>query len=352
MKRKYRIVMMALVVAVLAGVLVFVSCQHARFYRVTVLPRLGTVAVMPWAINDKGQIVGVRRGRFYLWERGKDWRELGRAYEGLGLFINNAGQIAGTTGDPNGGQQAFLWDPNDGLIMLGTLLGTGQSTTVALNNRGQMMGLHVKDRSVPQVFLWDKVRGMRAISELKGIPRAMNDAGQVIEYLALRGRQDFLWEPHEDGSVTETLLPSGILPKLKNNGYIFGQAFNVDEKRHYAFIWHQGHDVEWLFPLEKTARVTPLNDANQVAVCEERHSGWLERLTGRRYGGLYKESFVWTRATGRVFLDGYVLTTGGEYFEVRGMNNHGCIIGTVNWWKTGDARRAVLLELISQRQAK
>ncbi len=95
------------------------------------------------------------------------------------------------------------------------------------------------------------------------------------------------------------------------------------------------------------ARVSALNDANQVAVCEEVHSGWLERLIGRRFRP-YKESFIWTRERGRVFLDGYVLDQRGEYFRIADLNNRGCIIGTVNW-RTGDTRRAVLLEPIPER---
>jgi hypothetical protein len=98
------------------------------------------------------------------------------------------------------------------------------------------------------------------------------------------------------------------------------------------------------------ARVAALNDANEVAVCKEVHTGWLERLTRRRFGP-YKESFVWTREKGRVFLDGYVLDKRGEYLNITDTNNRGCIIGTVDW-RTGGTRRAVLLEPIPKRWGK
>jgi hypothetical protein len=93
--------------------------------------------------------------------------------------------------------------------------------------------------------------------------------------------------------------------------------------------------------------VVALNDANQVVASDEVPPGWLHRLTGRSFRHS-RESFLWTRARGRVFLDGYVLDREGEYFHAIDLNNRGCIIGTVNW-KTGEVRRAVLLEPIPER---
>jgi len=355
MRRKRRIILIVLPALVLAGLLILAWSWHSRLYTVTVLPRLGTQVVVPCSINDRGQIVGVCQGRFYLWERGRDWQELGRATSG-GLHINNAGQIAGTIDDPNGGAQAFLWDPNEGLTMLGTL-GTGMSTARALNNRGQIVGDCWKTPGAGQVFLWDKAQGMRAVRGVDGLAIALNDAGQVIGYRGVRiqGRevvQRFLWQPGADGSMKETPLPAGALDGLNDNGYVLGQVFNFDKQRQYAFIWRQGCGIEWLFSLEnQNARVVALNDANQVAVCEEASSGWLQRLMRWRFGP-YKESFVWTPGRGRVFLDGYVVDRRGEYLTICGMNNRGCIIGTVGLPGRSEGQRAVLLEPIPARWGK
>lgn len=341
-----------------------VHSRHSRLYTVTVLPKFRLRVVTPCSINDHGQIVGFCEGRFLLWERDSGWRELGRA--SVHLHINNAGQIAGTvedpnhlrqaslwdpkTGrtidDPNYSSQAFLWDPNEGLIVLGN----GTSTAQALNNRGQVVGRCWNIPGGPRVFLWSKTQGMNAVNSLDGSPQAMNDAGQII---ACRGErmppQPVFWEPVEDGSVAETLLPSGAFCDLNNHGCVLGSAFNFDERKHYAFTWHQDRGVEWLFPLEnQMARVVALNDANMVAVCEEVHSSWLERLTGRRFGP-YKESFVWTHERGRVFLDGYVLTRKGEHFDIHGLNNGGSIIGTVGLEGRSEGQRAVLLESMPER---
>ncbi len=343
--RKHLVPVLILPVAILAGVLVWAWSWHARLYRVTVLPQVGTQVVVPCAINDKGQIVGVCQRRFYLWERGKDWRELGRASEDYRININNAGQIAGTTTDPNGRVHAFLWDPNNGL----TMIGTGESVATARNNRSRVVGWRSGTPGEGRVFLWSKTQGMSTLSSLDGNPQAMNDAGRIV---ACRGEREpwqaVLWEPAQDGSMMETVLPSGAFRDLNSRGYVLGSAFNFDERKYCAFIWHKDRDVEWLFPLEnQMARVAALNDANQVAVCEEVRVGWLEKLTPWRFRP-YKESFLWTREKGRVYLDGYMLDQRGEYFSITDLNNAGCVVGIVNW-KTGDARRAVLLEPIPQR---
>ena len=352
MERNHRI-FMGVTVTVLAGLLVFAWCGHSRLYTVTVLPQVGGQMVVPCAINDRGQIVGVCQGLFYLWQQGRDWRELGSAADTRDFYcINNAGQIAGTMQDPNGSERAFLWDPNEGLTTL-MLPGGHGSAVRGLNNRGKVVGGCWNAAGVGRAFLWSKAGGMEPMDESAWGAAAINDAGQVVGWRKPAAQepkdgQFCLWEPTGDGTMLETLLPSGALYGINNNGYVLGKTFNFDKKRHYVFLWRQDRHVEWLFPLEsQAARVVALNDANQVAVCEEAHSGLLKRLTKRNITPR-KESFVWTRENGRISLDGYVLEEKGEYFNITAMSNRGCIVGTVTS-KAGDIRRAVLLEPIPER---
>lgn len=196
-------------------------------YSVTILPRVGMQVVVPCSINDRGQIVGVCGGRFYLWERGKDWRELGQASEGLD--INNAGQIAGTVDDPSGGAQAFLWDPNEGMTMLGTF-GTGMSSARALNNRGQIVGRCWNKARQGGVFVWSKMEGVRFMGGSDSGPTTLNDVGQVIGYRgASQPPQPVLWEPTNGGSMVEMSPPAGALYNINNNGYVLGKAFNPNK---------------------------------------------------------------------------------------------------------------------------
>jgi uncharacterized membrane protein len=353
MRRKRWAILTVPAAVVLAGLLLFAWCRRSRLYTVTVLPQMRTQVVVPCAINDKGQIVGVCQGRFYLWERGQNWRELGRASQALGLHINNAGQITVTINDPNDRPHAFLWDPNEGLTML-EIPENDESVVWALNNRGQVVGRcwRTDTPSMGRVFLWSKTDGVRFMGGPDSEPMAVNDAGQVI---GRRGSkqppQVVLWTPAGDGSPIEALPPSGAFWDINNSGYVSGKGFNFDARRQYVFLWRQDRGVEWLVPVEnEDAHVRALNDANQVVVWGESRSSRLEKLINWHIGP-YLESFVWTREKGRVSLDGYVLDERGEYFQIADMNNHGCILGTVSS-KSGEIRRTVLLEPIPKRWRK
>ena len=345
--RGYRVSVALLLAAVLAGLLIFALNWHSRLYRVTILPRLGTRVVMPCSINDHSQIVGFCQGRFYLWERGKDWRELGRASERSGLYINNAGQIAGTIDDPNGlKQEAFLWDPADGTRLLGTL-GDAYSEVHALNNLGQVVG-----ESGEHAFIWDKPGGMRNLGPHSAL--AINDSGQVI--VCSYGRYLLMESNHTDAAPIE--IPpikgryGGGIYGINNNGYVLSQGLNPNNGRDYAFIWHPDRGIEWLFSVRgRVPHMAALNDANQVAVSESvLYSAWYKRLT-RRNPRPYRQSFLWTRQRGRVLLDKYVRDRSGDYLTIAGLNNNGCVIGTVHR-DTGSVFRAVLLEPIPERWGK
>jgi len=351
MTRRHLIFLLALLVTVLAGVLIFAWYRHARLYTVTVLPRLGTRVVEPRAINDRGQIVGFCQGRFYLWEAGKDWRELGRA-SGRGLYLNNAGQIAGTVDDPNGAQRAFLWDPADGSRLLGAP-GDISSEANAINNLGQVVGVSKTPSGEEHGFIRDKPGGMCDLG--LHYPWTINDRGELIVF---NYGQPLLMEASDIGFAATEVPPVGkhygnSFYCLNNNGYVFSEALNADKGRMYDFFWRRDRSIEWLFPRGDQTIYTAvaLNDANQIAVSERvLYSSWLKRFM-KREPRPYKQSFLWTRQRGRVFLDKYVREHRGDYLSVAGLNNNGCIVGTVNR-ESGSLRQAVLLEPIPERWGK
>ncbi|TKJ35748.1 MAG: hypothetical protein CEE38_14170 [Planctomycetes bacterium B3_Pla] len=169
MKAKRRLRFLAPAVAlVLVGLVVLIPRRHEQLYKVTVLPSLGVWHTRPEAVNDRGQVAGIADvatiGRFHLfiWDSDTGMRDLGLSGGGL-IYINNAGQIAGTMTDPNGNKQAFFWNPKDGKQMLGTLSGT-ESFAKALNNRGQVVGFSRRVRGRPEAFIWDKTNGMRSLT--------------------------------------------------------------------------------------------------------------------------------------------------------------------------------------------
>ncbi len=186
MRTRTRILAAILVATVFVALLsVFLLREHQRLYKVTVLPSLGGKGMGAHAINDRGQVVGLAATRdgqrhLLLWDRRTGIQDLGPAE--ARFDINNAGQICGTIVDSAGNSQAFLRDPDKGIIVLGTL-GGKTSRAWALNNRGQVVGISETAAGFNHAFIWDPTQGMRALGTLGGNEsqsRAINDAGEVF----------------------------------------------------------------------------------------------------------------------------------------------------------------------------
>jgi probable HAF family extracellular repeat protein len=162
-RRPTLLIILSLAVFTAVGVLVWRLHKPPALYRITILP----AHLLAERLNDQGQVVGLvyENGgtRPFLWDRTHGIQDLG--FVGgcpRGLWINNAGQIAGTMPtDPNC-SEAFLWEPGKGVTMLGTL-GGRRSYVNAMNNRGQIAGMSYAADGSPRPFLWDKETGMEEL---------------------------------------------------------------------------------------------------------------------------------------------------------------------------------------------
>lgn len=96
-----------------------------------------------YAINDKGQIVGLSNGRAFLWQNGKmqDLGTLPGYMTSRAHAINNKGQVVGRTTVPGEGA-AFLWD-NGKMFDLNALIppnsGCNLSSAHGINDVGQII---------------------------------------------------------------------------------------------------------------------------------------------------------------------------------------------------------------------
>jgi probable HAF family extracellular repeat protein len=79
-----------------------------------------------------------------LWEKGKvlDLKSLGGSYGNFATFINNQGQVVGSSdlaGDTT--SHAFLWTKATGMQDLGTYPGDIGSAAISINDQGVIAGL-------------------------------------------------------------------------------------------------------------------------------------------------------------------------------------------------------------------
>ena len=346
---------------------VILSRPGPALYRVTVLPSLNGLNMVPRSINDRGQVVGVAGPdngmyRLFCWDHERGIQALGPVCDSH-LDNNNAGQIVGTMTDPNGKKQAFLRDPGRGTILLGTL-GGSLSSASALNNRGQVVGcLFVPvggagDRDVAHAFLWDEAGGLRDLGTAGGWASeayGISDTGRVVGICASTqdGRrivQSCCWET-ADAIVPGTLPQGPHYNHMSNGGRVVGYDSGTDGS--HVVLWDDDAGLRRLFACkadDADVRMTALivNDINQVA-CSETHQrnrrGPWARLTKRLYEPRVR-SYVWDAEHGRIPLDRYV-PRGMRNFTVRDLNNRGDIVGEVR--QRDGSSGAVLLEPIPER---
>jgi probable HAF family extracellular repeat protein len=345
----------AVCVVTLASPGVFLLRRGPDLYTMTVLPSLGSSFVDPEALNDRGQIVGTvdtsQGSHLFIWDRADGMQDLGPASMGQ-LDINNAGQIAGTTTDPSGNQQAFLWEPGKGRTMLGTL-GGRMSVSLGINNRGQVVGVSDKGGDRPGLFLWDETTGMKELHKPPRCgcwPRLVNDLGQVLaESLdsATASPHAFLLGP--DGPVElEAVQQGACLMDMNNNSWIVGVRGRKTKNAQLA-LW-QGQQFSRQLcrvgPLIESAR---LNDRNQVTYTETNDSRWMRWRDRwfRRRSTMSDEmtSYLWDPRRGRLPLNRYI--RGARRFIVRDLNNNGSIVAAAQI--DDDCWQAILLEPIPER---
>ncbi|UCD48500.1 MAG: hypothetical protein JSW27_13300, partial [Phycisphaerales bacterium] len=251
MKAKRRVVIVVLAAVLgLTTLIVLRADRQPKLYRVTVLPSLGGAFTVPFALNDRGQVVGYSQtagGDFhlFLWDRARGIEDLGdlnNGQPGGRADINNAGQIAGTLRAADGSGQAFIRDPNSAIHLLGDL-GGGSSEAAALNNHGQVAGTSVTADASRHAFVWDRATGMRDIMTLSSSNddlRTINDAGLVCGYVGTPSQPArlFIWDPNAALLAPSELPPDTYsLYDLNNHScFLTMHRFKRTERR-YAVLW-------------------------------------------------------------------------------------------------------------------
>ncbi len=354
--RKRRVLFLLAGVGALVAVLLvaLLRSRPEALYKATLLPTLDHIPVVPHAINDHGQVVGaveVTPGQWnmVLWDKKNGLQDLGlwaRRQSSRRLWINNAGQIAGTVVDANGLGRAFIQDPN-GVRRLLADPGGRESVATALNNRGQVVGYYETAGKPRHACIWDRTGRMTDLGTLGGIESlacSINDRGQVAGASGVRGPawQAFLWDPNTGMiGLGPAPLHSATSCYINDKGLVAG-GFGSANDQHAISVWSMKGGLQRVNSLGKVfPEAAGLNDADQILVNTSR-SGF--RAFGRVFFGK-PVSYLCDPNGGCVALESHLAGPEGIiYFRAAGLNNQGQLVGVL--FMKGGGWSGVVLEPI------
>lgn len=258
-------------------------------YTVTSIGPVGSTGTHPFAVNDRGQVVGLAYNQSGTSSYRAFFYDLGHSAAGVQILpgfmgytttqansINHAGQVVGYGTGTTGSISAFLWDATNGTRQIDHIADTSGATAEgmgwnlglarAINARGDIL---CRDFSSGQMCIWrmatDAVNGgttlmVTAVPNISGWSyTGLNDAGLVLTDApnASTGIDTFgLWDSGEG------LFNTYIDPAFKQ-GYALNNLGVAVSK--YGQIFRPGIGIALLGSLGSgSAEGWGVNDSNQV----------------------------------------------------------------------------------------
>ncbi len=265
-------------------------------------------SVVPYGINDTGQVVGISNSHAFFWDADSGMIDLGMLPGPPGysqaFSINDAGQVIGYSGSDAG--SAFIWDSTNGMRYLDGI-GSSYSEAYAINNSGQVVGY-----AFGSAFLWDSTSGVTNLGS--GTPFGINDAGQVV---GASGGHAFLWE---EGEMLDLGTLGGSYSRayaINEVGQVVGRAELAGGDRH-AFLWEDGEMIDLGTLGGSDSRTKDINNAGQVVG----YSYLDPDSVGYR-------GFLWDSENGMIELSDLLFDDSGweRLTYANAINNYGQIVG-------------------------
>lgn len=284
---------------------------------------LGTGAIATYPrINASGQVAfslihGDRTdGYFYDGNAVQEMGSLG----GRTVYVNDlndAGQVAGTSLNEAGVENAFVWSVRGGMLDLRAALSRGRSYGWAINNRGVVTGA-AGDAAHP--FRWSVASGVEDLGVTPGIPapasgRLLGDAGLVAGVTTIDGEftRTFVWTRSDGlididtlGSVESSPVAVGAGGEVAGN-----RLASFDDGGERPFLWTRATGmVDLGAGRGSTASVNAMTPGLHIA-------GSIGYPDG------HQRAMSWTRQGGMRELG----TLGGRTSGARDVNARGRIVG-------------------------
>jgi probable HAF family extracellular repeat protein len=228
-------------------------------------------------INDLGQVSGTSTNtedvdRLFFWTPEGGMIDVGPPegyFNSVPAAMNSQGQIVGWSYDSSENARAFLWTPNGTMLDLDSL-GGDYSYALAINDLGQVVGGSWNDAYSNHAFFWSPGGGMVDLGTLGGDfseAVAVNALGQVVGSSSTPSgdTQAFLWTA-ADGMVSMGTLggTSSEARSINDQGQVVGLSTTASGDSH-AFLWTQNEGMKDLGILGgNSSFATVINNRGQI----------------------------------------------------------------------------------------
>jgi len=284
----------------------------------------GTIATYP-GINSAGQVAfsmvnGGRTGGFFY--DGVAIKNIGSLGGGITYAndLNEAGQVAGTSLNEHGVENAFVWSAGGGMLDIRAAPGRGRSYAWAINNRGVVTGsFNEAFNGSARLFRWSHAGGVEDLGATPAFAqpsgRVLNDAGLIAGVTTIDDEftRAFAW------TRASGLVDIDTLGSVESNPVAVGAGGEVAGNR--LASWDDGGDRPFLW--------TPATGMVDLGIGRGA-TAWVNAMTPGLHivGGIgfadgRQRAMSWTRRSGMRELG----TLGGRTSVARGVNARGLVVG-------------------------
>jgi probable HAF family extracellular repeat protein len=247
--------------------------SHAYLWQNGVRTDIGAAAgrnTVPWAMNDRGTIVGYADGFGYQWQ---DGGATSLHFAGDATGINKSGTIIGhywTAGTYGSGQDRAIVYRDGVLTELGTLGGT-YSGAGGINDKGIIVGSsYLPMSSTLRAFVWQDgtMRELQGLGGSESMAGKINNHGVIVGTAFDTAGRQWMVRWSSPDSAPEPVMQRGAAYALNDHGDIAGN--NLDTGK--PFLLESDGTLTWLLDLPAvqaggwhTFTPTSMNDRGWIA---------------------------------------------------------------------------------------